>query len=176
MTALQIIVSILMFAVVLVAIQKKFHPVTTLLAVGVVVLVLWGGIFSVTGAETTTGSFWLDAFQVFQESSMTYIASTGLTVMSVLGYVSLMDHLHATDMFAYYLSTPLKKVKNPYLVGGMVVIIGVISLQRFPPAYPVLSFFMAWYTPLSVPSACLPCPPFPPSPWAAPAILALLTL
>lgn len=132
MTALQIIVSILMFAVVLVAIQKKFHPVTTLLAVGVVVLVLWGGIFSVTGAETTTGSFWLDAFQVFQESSMTYIASTGLTVMSVLGYVSLMDHLHATDMFAYYLSTPLKKVKNPYLVGGMVVIIGVIFLTALP--------------------------------------------
>lgn len=132
MSALQIIVSVLMFAVVLVAIQKKFHPVTTLLAVGVVVLVLWGGIFSVTGAATPTGSYWLDAFQVFQESSMTYIASTGLTVMSVLGYVALMDHLKATDMFAYYLSRPLKKVKNSYLVGALVVVIGVIFLTALP--------------------------------------------
>lgn len=132
MAALQIIVSILMFVVVLVAIQKKFHPVTTLLAVGVVVLVLWGGIFSVTGAETSSGSFWLDAFEVFKESCMTYIASTGLTVMSVLGYVALMNHLHATDLFAYYLSRPLKKVKNPYLVGALVIIIGVIFLTALP--------------------------------------------
>ena len=48
MTALQIIVSVLMFAVVLIGIQKKFHPVTVLLAVGVVVLFLWGGIMGVT--------------------------------------------------------------------------------------------------------------------------------
>ena len=44
MAAIQIIVSVLMFVVVLIAIQKKFHPVTTLLAVGVVVLFFWGGI------------------------------------------------------------------------------------------------------------------------------------
>ena len=89
MAALQIIISVLMFAVVLFAIQKKFHPVTTLLAVGVVVLFLWGGIVGVTGVEAPTGSFWLDAFEAFKESSMTYIASTGLTVMTVLGYVEI---------------------------------------------------------------------------------------
>lgn len=132
MQALQIVISILMFAVVLVAIQKKFHPVTTLLAVGVVVLFLWGGIFGVSGAEVSTGSAWLDAFEVFKDSSMTYIASTGLVVMSVLGYVALMDHLHATDLFAYYLSTPLKKVKSPYLVGALVIVIAYIFLTALP--------------------------------------------
>ena len=132
MAALQIIISVLMFAVVLFAIQKKFHPVTTLLAVGVVVLFLWGGIVGVTGVEAPTGSFWLDAFEAFKESSMTYIASTGLTVMTVLGYVALMDHLHATDLFAYYLSRPLKKVKSPYLVGALVILIALIFLTALP--------------------------------------------
>lgn len=132
MAALQIIVSVLMFAVVLFAIQKKFHPVTTLLAVGVVVLFLWGGIMGVTGVEASSGSFWLDAFEAFKESSMTYIASTGLTVMTVLGYVALMDHLHATDLFAYYLSRPLKKVKSPYLVGALVILIALIFLTALP--------------------------------------------
>ncbi len=132
MAALQIIISVLMFAVVLFAIQKKFHPVTTLLAVGVVVLFLWGGIVGVTGVEAPTGSFWLDAFEAFKESSMTYIASTGLTVMTVLGYVALMDHLHATDLFAYYLSRPLKRVKSPYLVGALVILIALIFLTALP--------------------------------------------
>lgn len=132
MAALQIIVSVLMFGVVLFAIQKKFHPVTTLLAVGVVVLFLWGGIMGVTGVEASSGSFWLDAFEAFKESSMTYIASTGLTVMTVLGYVALMDHLHATDLFAYYLSRPLKKVKSPYLVGALVILIALIFLTALP--------------------------------------------
>lgn len=132
MVALQIIVSVLMFVIILVAIQKKFHPVTTLLAVGVVVLVLWGGISGVSGAATSSGSYWLDAFEVFKESCMTYISSTGLTVMTVLGYVALMDHLHATDLFAYYLSRPLKKVKNPYIVGALTIIIGLIFLTALP--------------------------------------------
>lgn len=132
MAALQIIVSILMFAIVLVAIQKKFHPVTVLLAVGVVVLFLWGGISGVTAAETSSGSFWLDAFECFKDSSMTYIASTGLTIMTVLGYVTFMDHLHATDLLAYYLSRPLKKVKSPYLVGALVIIIALIFLTALP--------------------------------------------
>ena len=132
MSALQVIVSILMFVVVLVAIQKKFHPVTTLLAVGVVVLALWGGIFGLTAAETSSGNFWLDAFECFKDASMSYISSTGLTVMTVLGYVSLMDHLKATDMFAYYLSRPLQKVKNPYLVGSLVILIGFIFVSALP--------------------------------------------
>lgn len=132
MAAIQIIVSVLMFVVVLIAIQKKFHPVTTLLAVGVVVLFFWGGIMGVTGVEASSGSFWLDAFEAFRESSMSYIASTGLTVMSVLGYVALMDHLHATDLFAYYLSQPLKKVKNPYVVGALVIVIGFLFLCALP--------------------------------------------
>ena len=113
MTALQIIVSVLMFVVVLIGIQKKFHPVTVLLAVGVVVLFLWGGIMGVTAAETPSGSYWLDAFESFKDACMEYISSTGLTVMTVLGYVALMDHLKATDLFAYYLSRPLRKSRAP---------------------------------------------------------------
>lgn len=132
MAALEIIISMLMFVIVLIAIQKKFHPVTTLLAVGVVVLCIWGTIMGVSGAETSSGSFFLDAFEVFKESSLTYIASTGLTVMTVLGYVAFMDHLHATDLFAYYLSRPLKKLKNPYIVGALVIVIGFVFLCALP--------------------------------------------
>ena len=54
MAAIQIIVSVLMFVVELIAIQKKFNPVTTLLAVGVVVLFFWGGIMGVTGVEASS--------------------------------------------------------------------------------------------------------------------------
>ncbi len=132
MAVLQILVSIVMFAVVLLAIQKKFHPVTVLLSVGIVVLFFWGGILGVTGAEESSGSFFLDAFETFKEASLTYIASTGLTVMTVLGYVSLMDHLKATDLFAFYLSQPLKKVKSPYLVGTLVILIGFVFLCALP--------------------------------------------
>ena len=132
MTALQIIVSVLMFVVVLIGIQKKFHPVTVLLAVGVVVLFLWGGIMGVTAAETPSGSYWLDAFESFKDACMEYISSTGLTVMTVLGYVALMDHLKATDLFAYYLSRPLRKVKSPYLVGSLVILIGLIFVSALP--------------------------------------------
>ena len=121
-----------MFAAVLVAIIKKFHPVTVLLAVSVVVMVIWGPIFGVSGVEESSGSFILDAFEAFGESALTYITSTGLTVMSVLGYVAFMDYLHATDMFAYYISRPLKKLKNGYIVGIFVIIIAYIFLLALP--------------------------------------------
>ena len=132
MVVLQIIISILMFAVVLIAIQKKFHPVTALLAVGIVVLFFWGGIAGVTGAEESCGNYFLDAFEIFKESSLTYIASTGLTVMTVLGYVAFMDYLKATDLFAFYISRPLQKVKSPYLVGALVILIGFFFVCALP--------------------------------------------
>ncbi|MCD8152559.1 MAG: C4-dicarboxylate transporter DcuC [Clostridiales bacterium] len=35
-------------------------------------------------------------------------------------------------MFAYYISTPLKKVKNPYIVGMLVIVIGFIFVCALP--------------------------------------------
>lgn len=132
MEVVKIIVSILMFVIVLIAIQKKFNPVTTLLMTGTLVLVIWGIATGVGAIDPSTGSAFMDSFEYFKTACISYFSSGGIIIMSVLGYVAYMNHLKATNLFAQFLSAPLKKIKNPYIVGALVVLLAHVFVTALP--------------------------------------------
>lgn len=148
MEIVRIVVSVLMFVVVLIAIQKKYNPVTTLLMIGTLVLLVWGICTGFTAMDPSSGSVVLDAFENFKEACVSYVSGSGIIIMSVLGYVSYMNHLKATDLFAQYLSTPLKKVKNPHLVGALVILLAFIFVTALPSGVAIVALLFGVVYPI----------------------------
>lgn len=148
MEIIQVIVSILMFVVILVAIQKKFNPITTLLITGTAVLLLWSIFTGYTPlGEATTGSHILDTFEYFKTVCINYFP-TGIIIMAVLGYVGYMNNLQATDQFAQLLAKPLRKMKNPYLVGALVIFLGWIFVTALPSGVAIVALLFGVVYPI----------------------------
>ena len=148
MAAVKIIISILMFVVILIAIQKKYNPITTLLMTGTVVLLLWGVFTGYTPlGDATTGSFILDTFEYFKTVCISYFP-TGIIIMAVLGYVGYMNNLQATDQFAQLLAKPLRKMKNPYLVGALVILLGWIFVTALPSGVAIVALLFGVVYPI----------------------------
>ena len=148
MAIVQVVISILMFVAILIAIQKKFNPITTLLMTGTVVLLLWGIFTGYTPlGEATTGSPILDTFEYFKTVCINYFPN-GIIIMSVLGYVGYMNHLKASDLFAQFLSKPLRKLKNPYLVGALVILLGYIFVTALPSGVAIVALLFGVVYPI----------------------------
>ena len=148
MAIVQVVVSILMFVAILIAIQKKFNPITTLLMTGTVVLLLWSIFTGYTPlGEATTGSAILDTFEYFKAVCIKYFPS-GIIIMAVLGYVGYMNNLQATDLFAQFLAKPLRKLKNPYLVGALVILLGWIFVTALPSGVAIVALLFGVVYPI----------------------------
>lgn len=148
MDAVKVIISLLMFVIVLIGIQKKYNPITVLLMTGMGVILIYGGLTGITSAANTTGNVWLDAFEVFGEQAVSYFSSSGIIIIWVLGYVSYMNYLKASNLFAHYLSAPLRKLKNPYLVGALVILLALIFVTALPSGVAIVALLFGVVYPI----------------------------
>ena len=89
---IEILVTIVLIAVVMIAIVKKFHPTTVIFSVSIIALVLYTLIsgVSVVG-EKTTGNLFLDVFELLSSTTQTQIAGNCLICMVFLGYIQMID-------------------------------------------------------------------------------------
>ncbi len=127
-----IIVTLLMLAVLILGIIKKANIQMLLLSVGVITLL---GYTLVTGnsvAAAPSGSLFWDVFELVKEQAVSNLSGVGLIVMSVMGYVAYMNYMKASQLFAYVVSKPLKKIKQPYLIASITIIVGAFIKLVIP--------------------------------------------
>lgn len=127
MDFLYVILTVLLCAAAVVMILKKMDTRLTFLFLGVIGLAV---ATIVTGqsvlGDSTTGSMVLDIFDVIRAKFVSTIQGTGIRLMMIGGYVMLMNHTKAADVLALGASKLLKPIKNPYIVLGMVYVIGAV--------------------------------------------------
>ncbi len=121
---IQILVTVLMIVVVMLAIIKKFHATTVLFAVSIVALL---GYSLVTGTsvmgENSTGNLFLDVFELLRQTTETQVAGNGLICMLFMGYIQMMEKLQASDLFAMYIGKVISKIKQRYLLTAMLTVL-----------------------------------------------------
>lgn len=114
-----ITVIVLMGIVYFLAKQYKAQPV--LLFSGFILL-FCAAAFVVTGTFPTealsksTGSIWLDIFDVFRNKASSNLAGLGLILMSIAGFARYMEHVGASPALFSVFQKPLERVKSPYLL------------------------------------------------------------
>ena len=149
MGTLNLIVTLVLFALLLYGIKKKINLATLLFFVSMLGLIY----MTLTGTtlleDASSGSRFLDIFEYIYNQMKTGIAGTVLTVLLIFGYLEIMTKIHATDTLATKASHLLSGIKNPYLLASLAIILGAflkigitvgpnIAMMMVATLYPVL--------------------------------------
>ena len=103
---------------------KKYNPSTILFVMGMLMLALATilGISDPTSGVETTGSKFMDLFKIVETRFGKSFVSFGLLIMTISGYVAVMNKMKATEAMVYIASKPLSIFKgNPYLAAIIVI-------------------------------------------------------
>ncbi len=131
-SAVSVLFALVMLAVLVWAIVKKFHPVMTLWAVGTISLILLAIVTHTGAAAVSSGNVILDAFEYFKECCGSQFSGNALLIMSVMGYVGYMNFLKAGDLFAVYVARPLQKIQAKWIVVGLTVFLDWVFVMVLP--------------------------------------------
>lgn len=160
---LSVIGTVAFIAVIAILVIKKYNSVFVFMIGGILVLlgyaIFTGG--SVLG-DATTGNAIVDVFQYAADAFKSNASGVGLTLMMVTGYAIYMSHIGASTKLAYLATKPLSKIKNPYIVVGVLFIIGTLlklvitshsglSMLLMAIAFPILtSLGISWISAATV--------------------------
>lgn len=142
MDVLYVVITILLFVVLILMLMKRLNASFCMLFVGVVGLLIYMGLSGTSVLETSTGNFFFDAFSYFQNSMVTSFTQTGITLITVLGYVSFMNALKASDMFAMTVAKPISKIRSKYVIIVLAMLVCCVIKWVIPSA--VTAFLMAY--------------------------------
>ena len=119
--------TILVVAIAAYLIIKKVDSKMVFLFLGIATLLLITIITqeSIAG-DATTGNMFLDVFDVFRLKLKSTVSGVGITLMTVAGYVMLMNHMKASNVLAAAAGKVLVKLKSPYVVLSAVFVLGSI--------------------------------------------------
>lgn len=133
MDIISVVVTLGLFALLLLAIVKKYNILTTLTLltiVGYACATVMTGV-SVLG-EDGSGNMWLDIFEAYKNSISSTLAANGFLIMVVMAYSEYMNKIKASDMFAGLAAIPLTKIKSKFLLTVLSPIVGVLVLIIIP--------------------------------------------
>ena len=121
---------VIMFGILIFAVIKKYQPTITLIILGVIAIAICNlAAGTMPMGDQTSGNFVVDLFEFIRSRFVSQLGGTALIVMSAIAFVSYMDHLKATKMFAAIVSRPLRHVKSPYVVvAASLVLMAVMDL------------------------------------------------
>ncbi|MCI7473117.1 MAG: C4-dicarboxylate transporter DcuC [Clostridiales bacterium] len=124
---LSVIVTLVYIALVAILVIKRYNSVFVFLMSGMLVLFVSALITgeSVMGSSST-GNAIVDVFAYAASQFSANASGVGLTLMTVTGYAVYMSHIGASTKLAHLATRPLSKIKNPYIVLGMLFIIGTL--------------------------------------------------
>lgn len=131
-SVVSVLFALVMLAVLVWAIMKKFQPVMTLWAIGTVALIIIAIVNGTSPTAASSGNVVLDAFEYFKECCGSQFAANALLIMSVMGYVGYMNYLKAGDLFAVYVARPLQKIRAKWIVVGLTVLLDWIFVMVLP--------------------------------------------
>ena len=136
MIAVETILCILFIACAAVLLIKNVHAPSVLLILGLLMMAA-SAIIGVTpiSVGSSTGSQFFDLFKTVEEKFIVSITKLGFMIMTIGGYVALMNRIKATDAMVYIATKPLSFFKGkPYLVSVLVIPIGMLIYLTIPSA------------------------------------------
>lgn len=108
---------------------KKFNPQATLITAGLLLLAYASisGIAPVLADGKTQGALFFDLWQRFTEITNTRLGSVGLTLVSIAGVSTYLNHIGASQALVKATSRPVMAVKNPYVL--LILVLIFVSLM-----------------------------------------------
>ena len=108
---------------------KKFNPQATLITAGLLLLAYASisGIAPVLADGKTQGALFFDLWQRFTEITNTRLGSVGLTLVSIAGVSTYLNHIGASQALVKATSRPVMAVKNPYIL--LILVLIFVSLM-----------------------------------------------
>lgn len=123
---LEIILTVLAMAIVVVLINRKFNPILLFFTLGIFLQLY---LIIIMGAspmgEDTTGSSILDIFAYITSIFKSQMSGTGANIMLVAGFAALMNQIGASAKLADLMMKPLLKLNSPYIVVAGLFLVGV---------------------------------------------------
>ena len=125
--AISVILTLVYIAIVATLVIKKVNSVFVFLMTGMGVLLIASLVTgtSVLGVDSTSGNLLIDVFVFSKDTFSSNLSGIGLTLMMITGYAMYMSHIGASTKLAYLAMKPLSKISNPYIVLGMLFVIGI---------------------------------------------------
>lgn len=151
---IQILATVVLLAALIFSIVKKYKTSVVLLALS---LIAYGGLTIAQGSvmgDATSGSAFFDIFEMIQKSASGTMGGNVLIIMSLYGYIVYMQHIKASEMFATLVATPLKKLKKPYLMAALTVVVGNLIKIVIPSGISVAALILATLYPVLLQIGC----------------------
>ncbi len=134
---------------ILVVVGKKFYVASSFLTLGFISLFL---VTVITGqsvlGDAGSGSIFIDIFEVMAKAVTTSLGTTGLVIMTVMGYVGYMNHIKASELFGIIVAKPLKKIKSPAVLIAGTFILAVVVKLAIPSSSSEVTLFLATIYPV----------------------------
>lgn len=124
MNIMAVLLTLLVLAVLVFSLFKKFYAPTTLLLISFLVLFVYSIVTksSIMG-DSTGGSWFIDIFEYMKSAFVSQYVGLGMTLLPLVGYSTYMGKIKASTMLTSLCAAPMKKIKNPYVVVAFTVII-----------------------------------------------------
>lgn len=115
---------------------KKVNPPTLLLFMGLAMIAVATCLgLPPVSVEKDTGSAIFNLFRIVEEKFQQSIVRLGFMIMTIGGYVALMNRIKATDAMVYLATRPLSFLKGkPYLAAVAVIPVGMLLYLPIPSA------------------------------------------
>ena len=108
---------------------KKFNPQATLITAGLFLLAFasLADIAPVLTDGKTQGALFFDLWQRFTEITNTRLGKVGLTLVSIAGVSTYLNHIGASQALVKATSRPIMAIKNPYIL--LILVLLFVSIM-----------------------------------------------
>ncbi len=96
----------------------------------------------------SSGIAWLDPFKKITSIFTEQLKNAGLTIMVLFGFSSYMSHIGANDVAVHLMTTPLRKIKSPYILVPVIFLLGNLLSLVVPSAAGLAILLMATLYPV----------------------------
>jgi len=133
-------------------ILKKYQPQTILFVGGMVLLVcvIVFNFNTLVPAKQSTGSQWLDIFELTKNILSSRAGGLGLIIMSIAGFAKYMDYVGAGKALYGIVATPIKWIGSPYLILTIAFLLGQLMVLFIPSHTGLALLLMATMYPILI--------------------------
>ena len=146
---MDVLLTVAVIVLLAVIVMKKNYPVISLMGIGIAVLLLYSMITgqSVMG-DASAGNRFVDVFEFVKDKFLSTFTTHGLVLMPVVGYAAYMNYIGASKLLALHAIRPFRKVKSPYFLILIVVILGGIMRLAIPSQTSLIALLMVTVYPV----------------------------
>lgn len=140
---IEILISVAFLSIAGYLIAKNYDAKIVLFLSGLALLYATAIIGKPIFQEGSTGSIWLDPFEMATNVFTMQMGIVGLTIMVLFGFANYMNHIGANDAMVHTLSKPIKKIKSVYILVPIVFLLGNALQMVLPSAAGLAILLMA---------------------------------